>query len=241
MRLELDYIREFLRDTKGAISVDYVVLAGAVTAVGLATTDVIEWGMRALASTVDSELKGEAPGSENGLSYNNGFDNTAAGWTGAGVTEINGIGNVLGPIENTGGQAGVNRDFTIADDVDRATFTFDLLSMDNFDGDTGTVYVDDQAVGSVTVSNGTPVFTAADNLEERGIIIRYTEIDTGVQLGGGTDVDARSNIAITVRNDDPDNPLGNVNIGFGSNATAGADNEFFAIDNFRATGLAGEG
>lgn len=233
------FLHRFLRDGTGAVTVDYVVLAAAVTFVALLASDILEGGMRSLAGTVDSELKGEAPGATTGLSYSDGFDNGAQGWAGAVSTDIAGIGHVLGPIGNTGGAPSVNRDFAIDPGADRAVFEFDLLSMDNLDGDTGTVFIDGAAVGSVTVSDGVPVFTAAGDLEARGIIVRYGEVDRATHLGGNAaHVDARSTFLISVRND-PSNPRGTINLGFGSDATAGADNEFFAIDNLTATGLAG--
>jgi len=239
MRFQFQYLRQFISDTRGAVTVDYVMLAAAVTGVTLMSTDIIQNGLRSLAGTVDSELKGEAPGSANGLSYANSFDNGSAGWSGAYATNVAGIGNVLGPIENTGGGPGVSRDFEIDPATDRATFSFDLLAMDDFDGDTGTVYVDGEAVGSVTANYGVPTFTAAEGLEDRGIIVRYSEVDSDVHLGGNSSqTDSRSTFEITVRND-PSDPRGTVNIGFGSDATAGAENEFFAIDNFQANGLAG--
>lgn len=237
MSLQSENVRLFLRDESGAITVDYVVLAAACCAVGLWSTDLIEVGMRALAGTVDSELRGESPDSLTTTTYDNGFDNGSQGWTGATTANISGIGNVLGPIESTGGLPGVNRDFAIDEDTERATFSFDLIGVDDLDGDTGTVFVDGTAVGSVTVNNrtGTQTFTAADDLEERGIVIRFTEVDTRVDLGGRAgSPDSLSSIEVTVRND-PTNPRGNVNIGFGSDASAGAGNEFFAIDNFTAT------
>lgn len=237
MSLQSENVRLFLRDESGAITVDYVVLAAACCAVGLWSTDLIEVGMRALAGTVDSELRGESPDSLTTTTYDNGFDNGSQGWTGATTSDIAGIGNVLGPIESTGGLPGVNRDFAIDENTERSTFSFDLLSIDDFDGDSGTVFVDGTAVGSVTVDNrnGTQTFTAADDLDERGIIVRFTAVDTGVNLGGRAGaLDSSATFEITVRND-PTNPRDNVNIGFGSDASAGAGNEFFAIDNFTAT------
>ncbi|CTQ48842.1 hypothetical protein [Jannaschia donghaensis] len=247
MRLNADHLRHFLRDSQGAVTVDYVVLAAAVTMVGLLSTDIIQAGMRSLAGTVDTELRGEAVGSGNGLTYSDGYDNGAQGWVGAESTEIAGIGHVLGPIENTGGGPGVSRDFAVSDATDTATFSFDLYSMDNFDGDTGTVYVNGDAVGSVTVDNGIPTFTAAEGAPPN-VTVRYTDVDTNVHLGGSTsDADALSSFEIFVSrpvtidpttNEPVTTNIGTVNIGFGSDASAGSDNEFFAIDNFTATGLA---
>lgn len=230
-------VRVFLRDERGAITVDYVVLAAACCAVGLWSTGVIEVGMRALAGTVDSELRGESPNSTTTTTYDNGFDNGSQGWSGVSTGEIAGIGNVLGPIGDSNGQPTVSRDFAIDEDTERSTYSFDLYGMDDLDGDTGTIFVDGQAVGSLTVDNrtGEQTFVAADDLDERGIIIRYTEVDTQVDLGGRTDSpDSLSSFEITVRND-PTNPRTNVNIGFGADTTAGTGNEYFAIDNFTAT------
>ncbi|MCK0167390.1 hypothetical protein MWU52_07500 [Jannaschia sp. S6380] len=235
MTVQMDHIRKFARGEHGALTVEYVLLAFLATIIGVLSFDKVSFGMHSLSHTVDEELRGQDPDAFIGVRYSNRFDNGAEGWVGATAWEDkNGQGWVLGPIENTGGGPAVNRDFAIDEEAGQATFSFDLLAMDDLDGDTGTIFIDGEAVGTVTVEEGgVQTFTAASDLEERGITIRFTEFDSGVPLGGGPEADARSNIEIFV-----DNPGDTVNFGFGSDASAGASDEFFAIDNFEATGLA---
>lgn len=237
MRFQFEPVRSFFRDNRGAITVDYVVLAAACCAVGIWSTDLIKIGMRSLAGTVSSELRGDSAETDTATIYDNRFDNGSQGWTGATTRDLKGeVGIALGPIGNTRGLPGVSRDFSVAPDAARSTFGFDLYSIDDLDGDTGTIFVDNTAVGTVTVDNksGVQTFRAADDLEERGIIVRFTEVDSGINLAGrSTTPDSSAKIEITVRNDQND-PRSNINIGFGSDAT-GAGQAFFAIDNFQAT------
>lgn len=231
-----DHIRSFAHGEKGALTVEYAMLALLATIIGVLSFDKVSFGMQSLSHTVDEELRGQNPDAFVGMTYSNSFDNGAEGWSGATAWEDqNGQGWVLGPIGNTGGGT-VNRDFAIDEEAGKATFSFDLLAMDDFDGDTGTIYINEVAIGSVMVQDGIQTFTAAGDLEDRGITVRFTEIDQAIQLGGGGELDARSNIEIYV-----DNPDETVNVGFGSDASAGVNNEFFAIDNFHATGLADSG
>ena len=235
MRLSVDPLARFLRDQRGAATVDYVVLAAAVCAMALASSDVVSAGMRGLAGTVDSELRQEPVEALAGISYTDGFDNGASGWLGASASKIDGLGNVLGPIGGTGatGPARITRDFQIDPNAKQATFDFDLYAMDSLDRESGIIYIDNVEVGRVTSDMGNAVFTAAAGLEKRGITIRATEIDNNVQLGGNASFkDSLSSISITI-----DKPAERVTFGFGSTADQGTSDESFAIDNFQATGL----
>ena len=229
-------LRRFARDERGAVTVEYVILAAAITGMALASADVINRGLGALANTIDSELS-EEKGAHGALAYEDGFDNGAAGWSGASATLIPGFGHVLGPIGGSGGAQSLTRAFDIAPGAKAATFRFDVISGDSLDGESGIVFIDGVEVGRVTTDwrQGT-VFTAAAGLAERGIAIDATVIDDRVALGGEASradwVDTRTAISISVAN-----PKDKVTFGFGSNADQATSDEFFAIDNFRATGL----
>lgn len=102
--------------------------------------------------------------------------------------------------------------------------------MDSLDNESG---IDDIEIGRMTSNKGTAVFTAAADLETRGIIARATAVDNDVHLGGNaTYRDAVSSISVTI-----DKPAERVTFGFGSTANPGTADESFAIDNFHATGL----
>ncbi|CTQ32029.1 Flp family type IVb pilin [Jannaschia rubra] len=236
MRPNLAILKTFLRDTCGAVTVEYVILAAAVTGMGIASTDVIRNGMGTLAGTVDGELRGTSTDEVVGLSYADSFDNGANGWSGAIASEMEGVGHVLGPIGGSGGQPSVSRTFDIDPNASKATFEFDLLAMDSLDKESGIIYIGGIEVGKVTGDHGTPTFTAAEGLPD-GVIIRATTLDKDVQLGGSDRYnDSITGIQISVAQD-KDAPLGQLTFGFGSTANQHTDDESFAIDNFRATGL----
>lgn len=234
MRQQIEFIRRFLRGDTGAITVEYVVLAAAVTGVTLLSTDVLQVGMRGLAGTVDSELKGEAPDSNNTVSYHSGFDNGAQGWTGAGAAEVPGLGTVLGPIGGSNGEATVSRDFAFDEGTERAEFEFDLYAMDSLDNESGIIYIDGREVGRLTSDHGNTTFTVADGIDPDRFIVRQTNVDDQIDLGGSDRwTDGHSKIQITVRD-----PGTNVNFGFGSTANQGTSDESFSIDNFTVTSTA---
>lgn len=237
MRFQIDYFRQFLRDSAGAISVDYVMLAAGVTAATLLSSGILQEGMRALAGTVDSELKGEAPDSRTSLSYSNGFDNGSQGWTGADISTVAGLGTVLGPIGGSNGEPTVSRDFQFEEGTEEASFEFDLFALDSLDNESGIIYVNGREIGRVTSNHGNATFTAAEGLDPDQVIIRSTVVDNRVQLGGSDRFnDHHSQIRITLGN-----PGTNVNFGFGSTANQNVGDESFAIDNFTVTSTAPRG
>lgn len=234
-------LRRFARDEAGAVTVEYVVLAAAITGMALGSADVINRGLAALSGTIDSELSEDASGGRGALAYEDGFDNGAAGWSGAAAASIPGFGNVLGPIKGSGGVQSLTRDFALAANGAAATFTFDVISGDSLDDESGIIFIDGVEVGRVTSHwrNGT-VFTAAEGLAARGITIDATVIDEKVQIGGNESrpewSDARTSISISVANP-KDKPKDKLKFGFGSTADQDVNDEFFAIDNFKASGL----
>ena len=233
MRPNVKVFVQFLRDNRGAVTVDYVILAAAATMLALASYDVVRGGMQGLAGTVDSELRNEPIEDLVGTTYADGFDNGSGGWAGAFASAVAGIGNVLGPIGGTNGQPRVTRDFYTDPNAQEATFNFDLYAMDSLDNESGIVFIDGVEVGRVTSNLGRSTFSAASNLAERGIIIRSTAIDDYVDLGGSERWrDSLTNLRITVAN-----PSDRITFGFGSTANQEVGDESFAIDNFTATGL----
>lgn len=235
------FLRSFLHDEAGAVTVEYVVLAAAVTGVALGSADVINRGLAFMAGTIDSELsQDETSGGSAQTFYDDGFDNGAAGWTGAAVADVHGLGNVLGPIGGSGGAASVFREFDIAPGTGSANFSFDLVALDTLDGESGIVYIDGREVGRLTKGHSETTFTAAEGLDAHGIAITGNIIDGNVHLGGpsgrtdAAGTDSRARISVTVKD-----PSSKVRFGFGSTADQGTDDESFAIDNFKATGTKG--
>ncbi|CUH19764.1 hypothetical protein JSE7799_00494 [Jannaschia seosinensis] len=223
----------FAGNEKGAVTVEWVVLAGAVTGLGLAMSAVINEGFLSLSGTVDSELRGKKYATA-GTTYTDGFDHGAGGWDNGRVSDIPGIGNVLGPLPRTGGAESTSRTFFTDPDAADVSFEFDMLGMDELEADdSSTIYINGAAVGSISVSGGHATFTASEGNAERNISVRTQNIDSGVNLGGGSAPDARTAVQVTIGNDGS----GQVSIGFGSDTSTGADNESFAVDNFSALGI----
>ncbi len=231
----------FVRDETGAITVEYVLLAAAATAIGIASSDVIFRGFGSLSGTIDDEFNeggySGAGGSAPGPSYDERFDNGAPGWTGAVAGYVRGFGNVLGPIAGTGGREAISREFAIEPGAASAKFTFDLIGGDSLDDESGIVFIDGREVGRMTTKhNGATTFTPAADLAARGITFDAQLIDSRADLGGSTSRpdwrDSRSKITITIAE-----PKSKVKFGFGSNADQGVDDEFFAIDDFKAFGV----
>ena len=230
-------IHTFLRDEAGAVTVEYVVLAAAITGMAIATSDILDRGLDAVGSTVDTELRGDPVGGPAGMGYDDGFDHGAAGWSGAAAANVRGFGNVLGPIAGSGGAQSVSKEFDIEPGAKAATFKFDLIAGDSLDGESGIVFIDGREVGRMTTNyhDGT-TFTPAADLAARGITFEAKMLHDRNDMGGETSrsdwVDSRASISITVAN-----PAERVRFGFGSNADQGVGDEFFAIDNFQASGL----
>ncbi|SFI53662.1 hypothetical protein SAMN04488095_1163 [Jannaschia pohangensis] len=233
--------KKFREDEAGATTVEWVMLASLVTMVGLASTGVIERGFLALAGTVQGELRGDPVEQVAGLTYSDGFDHGSNGWSGASVTEINGVGNVLGPLGGTGGYPGITRDFDIDPDADQVQFEFDLLSLDSWDGESGIVFLNGYEVGRVTSDHrGSTTFTAAEGLANSGITIRGSVVDNNVDLGGVSTnagfTDSRTTIQIAV--DRPaEGDFDTISFGIGSTTDQGVNDESLALDNFTVRGL----
>lgn len=227
-------LARFLCDETGAVTVEYVALAAAVTGVGMAASDTLRGGLGYLGTIVASELSGETAG-EGAVLYDDAFANGAAGWTDAfgaalPVSDVFGIGTVLGPIVGTpDGQASVQRTFDLGEDVESATISFDLYALDRLEDESGLIYVDGRLVGDLTASAAGLRFEA---VEQAGVTVEFDVLDEGVELGGslvGRPDSLDDRVAVRVTVTDPSETL---TFGFGSTADGGPDDESFAIDDF---------
>ncbi|MGB3471944.1 MAG: hypothetical protein WBA51_14080 [Erythrobacter sp.] len=228
--------RKFVSDAGGAVTVDYVVLTAAAAAVALASTDVVLGGLSALAGNVTTELTGEQTDSGGqGLQYADGFDNGADGWIGAEANEIAGIGHVLGPITGSGGQVSVSKQFQLNAGIAEATMSFDVLAMDSIDtGEYGHLFMNGVEIGKIA-SDGT--FQAIGDHAALGLTVGYEIKEQNVQLGGNLGSEAWWKDSKTSFNIKMANPDEYVTFGFGSSTNQNADDESFAIDNFKMNGL----
>ncbi|WP_308916739.1 hypothetical protein [Jannaschia sp. LMIT008] len=227
----------FLRCERGAITVEYVVLAAGVTALGLAAFDSIGGGLRDFSSGVSTELTGvDATRGADLDALAEDFSDGAVDWTGAIVTDVPGFGRVLGPITGSGGVASVVRQFTMRPGQRRAVLSFDLMSLDSLDGEDAVFYVNGREVGRLTARAGTVTLSPG---AVAGVTMFGDVIAQEQQLGGymtgdkGWERDAITSITLTV-----DDPGAVMSFGIGSTADSGASDESFALDNVVVTGVA---
>lgn len=237
MSLSFAQFRKFLSDTRGAVTVDYVVITAAATGVALASADLVVAGFGTLSDNVTSELSGTATDANTTTVYNDGFDNGAGGWTGAIATEIFGFGHVLGPIDGAlGGAEAVSRSFSVAEGSSKATLNFDVLALDSLDGESGIIYLGGVEVGRVISNHSGTIFEANTTLA--GVTVTATVLEDEVQIGGysvANDWFKDSRVAVSITVDDPTGPL---DFGFGSTANQNVEDESFALDNFSVTSTA---
>ncbi|MCK0167389.1 hypothetical protein MWU52_07495 [Jannaschia sp. S6380] len=233
--------RKFLRHEHGVINVEYVLIAAAATGIAIMTAETGWAGLGSMAGGIKGEMAGRPIDTSVGISYNDGFDNGAYGWSGYTATEVAGIGTVLGPIGGSGGSQTLTRTFSFDPAAEEGSVTFDLLAMDSLDNESGIIYINDTEVARLTrnhADNSSSFVTAdAEALAEMGIDVSALEVSEDRQFGGseGWD-DAGTTVTIRMSKVDGE-PIGDVKFGFGSDANQDVEDESFAIDNFRATGL----
>ena len=214
-------LSRFLRDECGAVTVDWVVLTGAIVGLGLATTAVVSGGVESLSQETAEELAGTSISTRFASVvslFSGDFSDGAGGFVGGTVINASGFGSVL--------QIGQNETVELSLDMPpgttSATIGFDLIAVDDFDGDTATIFVNGQAVSVYSDDDGN--ITVSDN-GVSGVSVSVNQQYTNANNGGGSEADSRATYSITV-----DNPGSSVTLGVASNQSAGVDNEFFALD-----------
>jgi hypothetical protein len=237
------HARRFLRRDDGAVTVDYVVLTSAAAGLGLAVSGILMGGFGTFAGTVNGELSRGRTVIVDVTStlYEESFGEAGAadGWSGAQVTDVRGIGSVLGPIAGSGPDVDaptVTRTFNLADGTTSAVLDFDVLALDSLDGEAGIIFIGKQEIGRVHGLVGDAWVTTS---EVDGMTIKYEIVEEDVELGGVRDDDkwsrdSRTRVRVTVT--DPGESL---TFGFASNAGADIRDESFALDNFFLEGTVG--
>lgn len=231
MRLSLDLARRaglaqdlkarFLNEDHGAVTVDWVVLTAGLVGLGLATLAVVSGGVENLSEETaqdiaDTPIRTRFAGITQ--LFSGDFSNGSSGFSGGTVVNAPGFGEVL----QIGQGETVEQSFDIPIGAGEATFDFDLIAADDFDGDTATIYVNGEAVSFYTDDNGTVTVTDGG---VSGVSVSVNQQYTNANTGGGSQDDSRASYSITVSD-----PGSTVTLGVSSNATAGASNEYFAID-----------
>ena len=214
-------LSRFLRDESGAVTVDWVVLTGAVVGLGLATTAVVSGGVESLSQETAQELAGTSISTRFASVvslFSGDFSSGAGGFTGGTVINAPGFGEIL----QVGANDTVELTLAVPPGSTTATIGFDLIAADDFDGDTATIFVNGQAVSVYSDDDGN--ITVSDN-GVSGVSVSVNQQYTNVNNGGGAASDSRATYSITV-----DNPGSSLTLGVASSQSAGVDNEFFALD-----------
>lgn len=224
-------VSDFCAEETGAVTVDWVVLTSALVGLGLAVVGVVATGVQGLSLDTEGALSSvtiETAFAEEAIAaittlFSGDFSDGMNGFIGGTLVDDAGFGEVIqiGPHETTQLTLDVPAGST------EATISFDLIGADDFDGDTATIWINGQAVSMYTDDNGNITLT---DMGVSGVSVsvdqQYTETDNG---GGGLG-DSRATYSITVTD-----PGTSISFGVSSDATAGASNEFYAIDDVSVT------
>jgi Flp pilus assembly pilin Flp len=239
-------LKEFIKDDSGAVTVDYVVLTGSLTGLGLATVGVVSGGVEDMAYDIAAALGATLDVAENVIaSYD--FSNGIGDWVGGQVMNIRNFGEilVLGPGEST------SVPLTFPEGATTGFLTFDVIAGDSIDWESAFFFVDGQLVADLTAGAVIPGVDIADgptgsfnwissgpdaseratqlrNYSTEGITVSYERLDGNQDLGAQerwTDETVRVTLQI-------DNPTPTMQFSTTTNTDQPIDDEFFAIDNF---------
>lgn len=216
----------FLTEERGAVSVDWVVLTGAVVALGLAATAVVSSGIENLSGDVAAEMGIITPNSRfSSTAQGMGFEGGLGTWRGGVLAYDDGFGNVLRGGQAPG-QAAVNT-FDLEGDKAYAVIAFDMHAIDSWDGESFQVYVDNEVVATASFrfsEDGAVETWVSDNPDYTFSMETTTDrADYGFS-GDWTDQSHRMQVTVA-------NPGNQVTVGFGSTLDQGIDDESWAVDN----------
>jgi hypothetical protein len=223
----------FLKSDSGAVTVDWVMLTGATTGLGLATMGVVSTGVENLSDRTSSTL-GAITISDRfaavfqavqlaAADFSNG---NAGGWTGASVSNVGGL---LGELLRIGPGGLAELSLDVPAGASEAVFTFSLIGGDSLDNETATVMINGQPVTIATGNHGA-ISWAGQNVP--GVTVETNVLSQGTELGGSTNDNWRESVttvSITVQN-----PGNSVTLGVASSTDQSINDEWFGIDNFTA-------
>ncbi|WP_340242208.1 Flp family type IVb pilin [Roseobacter sp. HKCCA2468] len=227
-------ITRFLRDETGAVTVDYVVLSGALTGVGVTTAAAVSGGVNTLAQNIASELMGTSAQTQNILASDGFAGGDRAGWTGGTVMDIDQFGELL---VMAAGET-MTRTAEIPEGTEQVTFSFDVASGDTVDLETAFFYLNDELITHLN-SQSRPTDSEETNLAflgndggtPAGFSARYETIRINENIGGDPYwKDSITRVYLTM-----DNPPPEVTFAMTNNLNESIDNEFYGLDNFEVS------
>ncbi|MEM6609915.1 MAG: hypothetical protein AAF689_15215 [Pseudomonadota bacterium] len=212
----------FRSEERGAVTVDWVVLSGALVGLCLAVMAVVSNGVESLSNDTSDELSGidiQTRFAALTSLFDGDFSNGAGGFTGGVLATVAGFGEIL-QIEPDE-MAEITLD--VPSGATSATIDFDLIGGDDLDADdVATVWINGSPVSFYTDDEGSISITDGG---VPGVTVSVDQQYTSSNGGGGAQGDSRASYSITV-----DNPGTSLTFGVSSDASADFDNEYFALD-----------
>lgn len=222
----------FLSEETGAVTVDWVVLTGALVGVGLATAAVVASGVNSAANATADEMARSSNIAEqwDRFGRNIGFENGLDGWLGGVLGTDPAYGNVL----RGGGGSGqiAQHTFDIGANQDEAVITFDMHALDSWDGESFDIYVDNRHVASASFhqdTDGTTGTWVSDN-DDYSISVASSSPRENTGFSE-TWSDQSFQMQVTVND-----PGHEITVGFGSTLNQGIEDESWAVDNISVNG-----
>lgn len=218
-------VSRFALSEGGAVTVDWVVLTGALCGLGIAVLAVVSSGVeqqsRAIAGLltgVEIQTQFAEALEEAGFALLD-FADGISGFTGGEVVTFPELGEVfqIGPNDTA------SASFAMPEGATEATVEFDLMGLDTLNGESAVISINGEVAGTVTVDHGTAVFHPTIN----GVTSFEAHNSVqGTDVNGDGTADSVTQIRLTTTQ-----PGENLQFEVYSGASAQVANESFAIDN----------
>lgn len=220
----------FFKEESGAVTVDWVVLTGALVGVGLAVASVVAVGVGNAANATADQMAGMTiDSSVYRYGRSMGFENGLGEWIGGVLGYSDEYGNVLRGGEGSGQVA--QHTFDVTPNSEEAVISFDMHAIDSWDGESFDIYVDNEHVASASFSqhvDGASGSWVSDN-PDFSFALEQTSARENVGFNNGYE-DQSFRMQVTMAN-----PGDDVTVGFGSTLDQGINDESWAVDNISVT------
>jgi len=246
--------KNFLVDDTAAVSVDYVVLTGAMTGLGVAVMAVVSGGVADLSGDIAGQMIGmSVPGvifdSEQFYNFENGFGD----WTVlVDAHEDPVLNGVLGPFYDQSGNPVVVNTFEFEDGTEYAVVEFTLTAVGRWEAhDDMRFFVNGEMIDATRLRNGNIQSIFSDDSDETEIAYQFIErrnfgsdvVEERIDIANSTvangatttrdtirsnvDREAEYTVQVVVRN-----PGTEMELGLGRNGSSPYPGEAWAVDDF---------
>jgi hypothetical protein len=222
----------FLDREDGAVTVDWVVLSGAMVALVIAVTSQVGDGMEATSTQVrDIMLTTEIVTSFDMTLADDAFETGRGNWQGGQVLDIPGFGSVLAL---SGRARAAALEIDVGPNHGYAVIEFDMIVGDSWDGgETADITlggVDLLEAAHVWNNGSAPSVITFPGENETTVEMTRTETGAG-SWNSGSNSDYVYRVRVVAANDGRD-----LTLGASTTLDMDARDEFFALDNVRVTG-----